>query len=241
MLRLLLTYSAFLLFFPSFAAAQATQKPAEAATDETAQTQTATLKAIRTPTVPYPEEALKKDVMGKVTLKLVVNGAGKVSDAKALSGPPELFEAAIESAKQWQFEPPAHAPAETLAEVIYTHDAPCPGPSSEIGIVALSTRLKSARGTVIDARNELDPPSPYFNDEDRKAGIAGEMILMLTINRKGKVTKVRVVKSLSPRLDKGAARTMREWKFKLNDGSPAGLPYEFQVRILYIPSCYPKF
>jgi TonB family protein len=43
----------------------------------------------------YPEEALKKNVEGKVILRIGVDAQGKVSDAKALSRPSELFQAAL--------------------------------------------------------------------------------------------------------------------------------------------------
>jgi len=42
-------------------------------------------------------------------MEIVVDSSGKVSNAKALSGTPELFKAALDNIKQWQFEPPAHA------------------------------------------------------------------------------------------------------------------------------------
>jgi outer membrane biosynthesis protein TonB len=57
------------------------------------------IKLIKSPTAPYPEEALKKNIEGKVILSIVVDAKGRVSDAKALSGPPELFRAALESVK----------------------------------------------------------------------------------------------------------------------------------------------
>jgi len=74
---------------------------------ENIEKQAAQLKLVKTPTAPYPEEALRKNIEGKVVLSIVVDAKGKVSDAKVLSGPPELGQAAIDSVKQWEFEPPA--------------------------------------------------------------------------------------------------------------------------------------
>ena len=54
--------------------------------------QSATLELIKAPPNPYPEEALRKQIEGMVTLRIVVDSHGKVSEAKALSGPTELLQ-----------------------------------------------------------------------------------------------------------------------------------------------------
>jgi TonB family protein len=104
------------------------------------------LKLIQSTVAAYPEEALKKNIEGKVTLRITVNANGRVSDAKALSGPPELFQAALDCVKQWEFEPPAHAPVVTIAEISFGHPKECPGPVSEFGEVSSSETLRSAKG-----------------------------------------------------------------------------------------------
>jgi TonB family protein len=103
---------------------------------------TSPLKLLKGPTVPFPEEALRKNVEGKVELSLTVDAEGHVSDAKIVSGPPELYQAALDSVKQWQFESPAHAPAETIASVTYGHPKPCPGPVADMGVVLVSHRRR---------------------------------------------------------------------------------------------------
>jgi TonB family protein len=198
------------------------------------------LKLIRGPMVPYPDEALLKNVEGKVTLRLVVDAKGKVIDAKAVTGPPELFQAALDSVKLWEFEPPAHAPVETDAEVIYSHPHECPGPISEAGEVSGSGRLVGAKGTIVGETDENWPLPPYF-DEDRKAGVAGEMVLAVTIGPGGDVTNVRVVKSLSAHLDNGAIETARAMKFIVRPGSPGGLPDEFSMRFTFRATCMPNY
>jgi len=44
-------------------------------------------------------------------LNVVIDGDGEVSDAKAVSGPPELTQAAIDCVKPWEYAPPIHSPA----------------------------------------------------------------------------------------------------------------------------------
>jgi TonB family protein len=203
--------------------------------------QAAQLKLIKSPIVPYPEEALKKNIEGKVTLSIVVDAKGRVSDAQALSGPPELFQAALDSVKQWEFEPPAHAPAVTNAEVSYGHPKDCPGPVSEYGEVYGSYTLRSAKGTKVNVRDDLSSALPEYFPEDRKAGVAGEMVLSVTLNAEGKVTSVRVVKSLSPHLDNAAINTVRTLRFELQAGSPDSLPDDFPLHIFFRPTCHMEF
>jgi TonB family protein len=229
--RLLLLITLFSTFSFSSARAQSDTPPQN---QDVAVHQAAELKPINTPTAPYPEEALKKNVEGKVTVSFVVNANGHVSDAMALSGPPELFQAAIDSVNQWQFEPPANPPVTTTTEIAYGHPHECPGSISTMALEQYSGPLKGKRGTLLKFEDE--PMPPYF-EQERLAGVSGDMVLAVTINAQGKVTKTRVVKPLSPRLDKAALKTIRTWRFKVTERRPNPLPDEFQLRITYKAMC----
>lgn len=74
-------------------------------------------KLIKSPVAPISDEARKKNIEGKVELTVVVDKIGRVLDAKVLSGPPELYQVAIDSVRDWEFEPPAHPPVETKVEI----------------------------------------------------------------------------------------------------------------------------
>ena len=198
---------------------------------------TSPLKLLKGPTVPFPEEALRKNVEGRVELSLTVDAEGHVSDAKIVSGPPELYQAALDSVKHWQFEPPAHAPAETMASVTYGHPKPCPASVATMGVVLLPNNLISDKGTIVEVLDETNSPTPRYYFEDMKAGAAGDMLLSVTINANGKPTKIRVVHSLSVHLDKATIKTVRAWRFKLHDGSPGSLPDTFPVVIKFDPEC----
>src|SRR5580765_4094715 len=196
-------------------------------------------RLIYKPFAKYPVEASDKHIEGKVTLSIVVDANGRVSEAKTLSGPRELFQAAIENVKQWQYEPPVHAPVTIVVEIRWGFLKECPGPVSETGDVGSSGNLHNEKGLVLfgDDNNKL----PNYFVEDRKAGVTGEMILSLTINAKGDVTNVRVVKSVSPHLDKDAVDTVRTWKYNVIHGNPEALPDDFQLKISYQPLCYAQF
>lgn len=53
----------------------------------------------------YPPEAKAARIQGTVVVGLTIGPDGRVTEAKALSGPPELQPCAIEYARAWEFEP----------------------------------------------------------------------------------------------------------------------------------------
>jgi TonB family protein len=145
------------------------------------------------------EEALKKGIEGTVLVTIDVDSQGLVTDVVPVSGPPELFQAAIDSAKQWKFNPPENPPIRVRYEITYDHPHECPGASSKFGAITTGGRLETANGLKFSPEDiDFDYLLWYFNTKVRKTGVAGEMILSITPDADGRVKKVRVVKSLSP-------------------------------------------
>ncbi|HET9407513.1 MAG TPA: energy transducer TonB [Candidatus Sulfotelmatobacter sp.] len=63
----------------------------------------------------YPELARKLHLEGKVKLEILIDRAGVVRTAKMLGGNPVFEQSAIETVKQWRFEP---ADKETKAVIL---------------------------------------------------------------------------------------------------------------------------
>jgi TonB family protein len=55
--------------------------------------------------IEYPRAAQQKKIPGEVTLSIAIGTDGRVKEATALSGPVELYEAAVENMKKWRFKP----------------------------------------------------------------------------------------------------------------------------------------
>src|SRR5260370_7518517 len=91
------------------------QNEPQAAKQETVATQAAPLKERHIPLAPGPGTR----VQGKVTLRIVVDAKGNVSEAKALSGPEELIPPALAWGLKWQYEPPASPPLTTILQLSY--------------------------------------------------------------------------------------------------------------------------
>ena len=53
----------------------------------------------------YPQEAKDNRVQGDVILRILINEQGNVTEAKPMSGPPSLTDAAVDAMMQWKFKP----------------------------------------------------------------------------------------------------------------------------------------
>jgi TonB family protein len=62
-------------------------------------------KLISSPRAAYPATAKQTGVQGSVTVAANVDATGKVTGARALTGPMLLREAAVDSVKQWKYSP----------------------------------------------------------------------------------------------------------------------------------------
>jgi TonB family protein len=239
-IRLLALFAALLPLAASLWAAQ-TQDSAQPSGSDTAMKQRFPLKAISMQPARYPEEAEKTHVEGKVTLAITVDANGRVSDAKVVGGPPELSQAAIDAVRLWRFEPPTAAPVVQTAEISFGFPKECAAPTSDSGQVSVGGWYKTAKGNTASIADEKDYTIPPYFNEERIAGVAGTMILFVSVDATGHVIKIRVANSLSPKLDEAAVKAIRKWTFKLVDAKDGGFPDSFQVPIGYTPMCNPQF
>jgi len=53
----------------------------------------------------YPQEAKQRHIQGTVVLKATIGKDGRVGNLTPISGPPELFSAAIGAVQQWRYKP----------------------------------------------------------------------------------------------------------------------------------------
>ena len=212
-----------------------------AATPENGVAQATPPKAINTPDPPYPEEARKKGIEGKVTLLIVIDVNGKVSEAKALSGPKELVPSALTAVKLWQFEPAATAPLTRTVEIEYGFPKECPGPISESGEVSGSGRLTDKSGNLVAVIDDDEYRLPPYPETERKAGVAGNMVLAITLGQDGHVKEIHAAKSLSRGLDKAAIETVRQWRFKKVVGSADVSLENLRLEFIFRATCNARF
>ena len=74
------------------------------------------------PVPPYPETARRMRVAGMVVVEVTVDESGRVSEARATSGPVLLRQAAVDAARLARFQPPlvGGQPARLTGVINYT-------------------------------------------------------------------------------------------------------------------------
>jgi len=195
------------------------------------------LKLVKSVYPTYPAEVLKKHIDGTVTVRIVVDKNGKVSEAKALTGPTELFPPSVEAAKQYQFEPPKDVPVTTELEMRYGYSpAPCPpgkkGDRTEV-FYAEKLPMNTEHPGFLKVVGDINEPMPPYPEDAGEAGVEGDLELFITVATSGDVVGARVLKSVDPVIDEAALATVRTWRFKVTRGEQAGFP----IKLLYRMTC----
>jgi TonB family protein len=175
-------------------------------------------------------------VFGNVALRVVIDAKGTVSEAKALGGPEGLFALAEACARTWKYENPPSAPA-TKTVLLRYEWRDCPAAESQRGELQFSWGLRDRFNHPVAYIQGQKPPSPVYPDEDRKAGIAGAMVLSVPLNADGSVKDIRVMRGLSLSLDKAVMDQLRPLKFKIADGTSETQLEDARFQIVFHATC----
>jgi TonB family protein len=193
------------------------------------------LKPTKTLLGTYAEEATKKNVEGTVVLCATVDGHGKVTDVRPLSGPPELLQPSMDAARQWQFEAPPKAPAFTRIQITYSLTKACPeGKGMDAGDIVTTIVPTDEKEGDLRIIGKLYQPWPPYPEVARAERHRGQLYLSIVVNPDGSVSDVRITKSLDELLDKSAVETVRTWRFKV---SPGARPTTFSVTLSFRIPC----
>jgi TonB family protein len=159
----------------------------------------------------YPDE-MRKQVTGKVVLKILIDKDGKVQEASLVSGDPRLAEATVTAVKQWTFRPyilnDQPVEVETTATVEYT-DAPpyvvTPQPFRG------PQKLRVSQGVM--EGNLIHKVEPEYPPLAKSAYVHGDVVLQVIINKQGAVENVRVIRG-HPILVQAAMDAVKQWTYK---------------------------
>ncbi len=170
----------------------------------------------RSKTVPptYPPEAQAQGIRGIVILELVVDTEGKVESVNVIRSVPGLDDAAVEAARQWEYEITrvGGKPVSVRLTVPITFAMRLPEVSRQEGIPELRQGV-----------------APSFPEGERgTADVTAE----LTVDGNGQVSEIRVTKGEAPWSD-AVLRALRTWRFaSLGDDATIS----FQVHSEFIPA-----
>jgi TonB family protein len=190
------------------------------------------LIAVKEPS--YPEEAKKRHVAGKVTLKILIDTKGTVKEAEALSGDLLLLEETLQAVKQWKFSPfrfgvyldnAKPREVDTTATVEYKDGDPpfIVTPKPQRHIMRLSPGVMD--GMLI---RRIDPRYP---DEAKAGHIEGDVVLRATIDKNGNVADLKPVQG-DAMLTDAAMKAASQWKYRpfLLNGKPVEVETTITIR-----------
>jgi TonB family protein len=148
----------------------------------------------------YPVTALSSRVQGVVLLDVTIGADGRVSDVRVVRSIPALDAAAVEAVRQWVYEP----------TVVNGTRRPV--------LISVAVEFKLTAPQPIRVGGPIKPPTqtkrvaPPYPPEAQAAGVQGVVIMEATIGVDGKVTDVRVLRSI-PLLDKAAMDAVRQFEY----------------------------
>jgi TonB family protein len=148
----------------------------------------------------YPAAALSSRVQGVVLLEATIGIDGKISDVRVTRSIPMLDSAAADAVRQWVYEP----------TVVNGVRVPV--------IITVAVEFKLTAPQPIRVGGEIKPPiqtkrvTPPYPSEAQAAGVQGIVIMEVTIDADGKVTDVRVLRSI-PLLDQAAIDAVRQFEY----------------------------
>ena len=168
----------------------------------------------------YPEIARMARVEGVVILEVTTDVAGHVASVKILRSIPLLDEAAVESVRQWVYEPMI-VNGKTRGVVFtvtvrFSLNEGAPRPLAAITLLPLD-----GGGTLKTAKSV----QPAYPQEALTAIAEGTVVLEAAVDERGAVSSLRILRSVHPSLDKAAGDALKQWRFEplMVEGKPTAV------------------
>ena len=175
----------------------------------------------------YPPLARQARIEGMIILEVTTDIYGRIMTAKVLRSIPLLDQAAIDAVRQWVYEPVIiqGRPREMTFTVTvrFTLDERRMGPQTAVTYSPADARL------ALKAVKEVQAVYP---ETALTANAQGTVILEGVIDEAGKVTDVKILRSVQPPLDRAAENAVKEWRFDpvLEGGKPKSTAVIFSVK-----------
>lgn len=147
----------------------------------------------------YPMEAEASGIQGIVQLEGIIQGDGVLEQVHVLNGPPELRQAAVDAAAQYQYVPVVSNGRRSETSTSFAIEFSLRGPAHVAPEVMAGLIEQS--------------PRPEYPVSAVAAGVHGAMRLHVLIGRDGEVVKASVL-SGPPSLRDSALEAIKQWRYK---------------------------
>lgn len=181
----------------------------------------------------YPEEAKKKGLEGVVTLAIMVDAEGQVTElkVKSSSGIEAMDKAAVKAGWATKYKPAIQEGRPVASWVIYDvkfalDDKPCPG-EDDTKYPAMDDFVAVER--MPELIHQIQPEYPA---KAKKQGIEGKVIIKSLIDKEGNTVKAIVAKSSgTASLDDAAKKAAMNYRYKpaLQNERPVAIWVAFTV------------
>ncbi|MDD4064447.1 MAG: TonB family protein [Bacteroidales bacterium] len=170
--------------------------------------------------VKYPEEAKNKGIQGTVVASLVVNSEGEVTNIKIVRGVHPLLDAetirVLESSPKWE-RPGISKGKKVSVHYNFPLKFGLRGKVDDTKEVKQSTDPKDlglepaifANGKGEEAFQVWVMKHVTYPDEARKEKVAGTVIASLTVTEDGSISDIKILRGVSPSLDKEVIRVLK--------------------------------
>ena len=191
--------------------------------------------------VKYPEQAIREDLGGRVTMQFTVSKDGSVKDVKVLRGVHPVLDAeavrVISSSPKWEpgmvndkpvdvrYVFPVIFKTRSTDKSVSSFDLDVRpatfGPSDDIDRTLRSTSNEFTKWVFLNMK---------YPDEAIKKMIQGKAIATFDILETGDITNIKIIKSAHPLLDAELVRVLEmspKWNAAMKNGLPVRTTYTF--------------
>jgi TonB family protein len=154
----------------------------------------------------YPKEAQKAGIQGRVVIEATTDETGSVVEARAVKGPKELHDAAVDAIKQWKYEPYIidGKPKAVNFTVVVAFNLDKKKKENDDGSLVLSAEK---RPKLIKRVN------PKYPGKALKLKVQDKVVLEITVDKAGKVVAAMVIDG-HPLLRTAAMEAVKQWEFQ---------------------------
>jgi TonB family protein len=166
----------------------------------------------------YPPLARQARISGIVRLRVGIATDGSVKSIEVVNGHPLLVPPALESVRQWRFQPPASEITSTVEVPFVLPPGDTPS-SAQQGKQAAPQRIKV--GGTVQAANLIRKTDPIYPSQAIAERIEGPVTLQITIDESGQVERTEAIEG-NPILAGAAMEAVRQWVYRptLLNGHP---------------------
>jgi TonB family protein len=140
----------------------------------------------------YPKIAKQTGAHGTVTLTATIGTDGTITSVRAISGPPELTQAAMDAVRQWRYKPTMlnGVPVEAQTQVV----------------------VNFVPDSHAQTEGDFKPAVLLYRKQPEPQSVAGTVRATATIGKDGRLTDIQIVEG-DPALTAAALDAFRQWRY----------------------------